>query len=443
VRDDTARILVVDDEPAVVDFLTRTLRHAARRVKACYDANSALEYARKEKPDLLVADYGLPGMDGVSLSRTLKEADPELEVILITGDHPDWDSDFLPSNWDWVAKPFQGPRLRWVAEHALERHRLRRENRWLSNELTWDPPFAFAGARSPSIQLAIHEAKSFVKGDDSLLWISGENGVGKRSLARWIHEFSPVSTRPLLMLSAQEAKAERLQQWNEGTLIVTGAEALSHAFGAALLRRLEESAIGKSRTDWKVILLSESQPHFQNTAIHAQDGLRHLMQVNHIHLPPLRQRVEDLFPLISHCLREWASAKSLSVPKMELTALRLLETHPWAENARELNQVLQEALATSQNQVTAESLKAVLRRYSTAFLELNTNQPHKLEDVERQVLSRTLKAHGGDKASTAKELGISVRTLYRKLRQFQSLSSGSGTDLGGIKVEGESGAISG
>lgn len=426
-RENLARIMVVGNEPAVVEYLARTLRGSSRRVKSCFDAQTAVEQAGREKPDLLVADLGSPGMSGVELSRRLQAADPELEVILVTGDSVDWSSSTLSAHTDWVANPFQGPRLRWVAERALERHRLRRENRILAAELSHSPLAPLTGARSKAARIAMQKAEAFIKSSDTLLWISGESGVGKRSLARWVHEAAGKEEgppMPLLMLNAYEAKPERLDDLDEGTLVLSHAEAMPAAFGLALLKRHEERVSNKLPLGMRVIFLTEARdlPWFSMGG--ALGGLGRLLETHHIHLPPLRQRGEDVFPLLSYNLREWSQRHDAPLPMVELAALRRLERHPWPGNARELREVVQAAMGVDPKRLTAGALSEVLKLNAESLVELDSVQGKTLEDIEKQVLRATLSATHGDKAETARQLGISVRTLYRKLRLNQTLLSG-------------------
>lgn len=418
-RDPWARILVVDDEPAVVDFLARALRGSARKVKSCLDAQAAIEQAVRERPDLLVADLGLPGMNGVELSRKLQEVDPDLEVILITGDSVDWARQALPAHADWVAKPFQGPRLRWVAERALERHRLRRENRMLAAALQHALPGPLAGARSQTIRFALNQAETFVQGHENLLWISGESGVGKRSLARWVHEAATgmgEASAPLLMLNGYEADPHRLDDLAEGTLVVLHAEAMPAAFGQALLRRHEESVAGRLPTVLRTVFLSESRHLPWSIGSGALEGLGHLLEAQHIHLPPLRERREDVFPLLGHILQDWAKANDKPLPPVEPAAMRRIESHPWPGNARELRETVAAAMTLDASVLKASSLSLSMKAKPSGIVELDGIHGKTLDAIEKQVLLATLNATQGDKAETARQLGISLRTLYRKLR---------------------------
>lgn len=416
-----ARILVVDDEPAVMEFLTRTLRAPSRRVRGCLNAGAALESARKEKPDLLIADLGLPGMDGMELSRRLKAEDPELEVILITGDAMDWQRPQSIGVFDWVAKPFQGPRLRWVADHALERHRLRRENRLLAAELALTPPPVVAGARSSSCRHAVKQAHRFALSSENLLWISGETGVGKRSLARWIHDCGVSAAEPLLQVDAKSVPVERIESLQSGTLVLTDAEALSLPVGESLLRRMNERSPNKLGPGPKIIFLTMASELPWGRAGSLLRGLALWLESNHVAIPPLRQRQEDLFPLIAYWLRDGARKQNQAMPKIELPALRLLEHYAWPENAGEVRWVIQDALALSREReeeaISGEAIRAVLEKRSRTWFDLSQPHSQTLEALERQVLLATLQANAGDKGATARQLGISLRTLYRKLKR--------------------------
>ncbi len=425
VANEDARILVVDDEPAVMEFLTRTLRAPSRRVRGCLNAGAALESARKEKPDLLIADLGLPGMDGIELSCRLKAEDPDLEVILITGDAIDWQRPQSMGAFDWVAKPFQGPRLRWVADQALERHRLRRENRLLAAELALTPPPVVAGARTAACRHAVNQAHRFALSSENLMWISGEIGVGKRSLSRWIHDCGVSASEPLLQVDAKSVPVERIETLQAGTLVLTDAESLSLAAGESLLRRMNERSPNKLGSGPKIIFLTKDSELPWGKAGSLLRGLALWLESNHIAIPPLRQRQEDLFPLLAFWLRDGARKQNQAMPKIELPALRLLEHYAWPENAGEVRWVMQDALALSRERseiaISGDTVRTVLEKRSRTWFDLSQPPSQTLEALERQVMLATLQANAGDKGATARQLGISLRTLYRKLKREASL----------------------
>jgi DNA-binding NtrC family response regulator len=429
------RILVVDDDRAVVELMLDELR-SRYDVAGVGSANEALARLEREDFDLMIADIEMPGMRGTDLLKTVLERRPNLLVLLITG----FGSIELAVQamragaCDFVAKPFKTNALVLAIERALRERTMRREIVRLRRQLDDTAPGELV-ARSPAMRKVLELAGRAAHSKASVL-ITGENGAGKSSLARWIHDHSDRRDAPFVQvgcaaLPAGYAEAELFGaghglfvEAGGGTILLDEICELPIDVQTALLRVLESARFRPTGAPDEVALTARV---IATTNRPIDDALRanklrpellYAINVIPIHVPPLRERAEDIPELVELCL-DRASRTSRRPAAITDAALRWLVRAEWPGNVRELANIVERAVAMSDHDtLLLEDVTAAGARMAESVSELMGSAAERqlsLAEVELGYIKRVLVQTGSNVTQAARILGIDRRTLYRKL----------------------------
>ncbi len=447
-----SHILVVDDDRVLLSTLERLLRREGFEVTACGDPESALEQVREQAPHLVVSDLMMPGLDGIELLRRVRGIAPETEVLLITG-HATVElavEAMRQGAYDFIQKPVERDQLLRVVERALDKQALSSENRRLRDRLAeLDSPSRMIGA-SPSMtelkRMVAHVAPS-----DLPVLITGESGTGKEMVADLLHGLSRRSAGRAIKIScaaipenlleselfgyergafsgAAASKPGRFELADGGTLFLDEIGEMSGAMQAKLLRVLQDGCLqrlGSTRdVHFDARLVCATNLNIAQ-AIHEKkfrEDLYHRINVIEIEVPPLRDRVEDIPLLTAHFLKVHAAPLGLPPRSISPEAVEMLSHYPWPGNVRELENVVQRAAVMAQGPVLrAEDLRFSAARKSpqagpsSEGLHIPPGTP--LSEVEELLIEDALRRSGGDKERAARLLGVSARTLYRRVRR--------------------------
>ncbi len=437
-----ASVLIVDDEAGMRNFLEKTLAARCGTVQCAGDAESADDLVRRHRFDLLVLDITLPGKSGIVWLRELRDQGYTGEVVLITA-FADLDTaiDALRAGAsDFILKPFRVTQILNAVKHGLERADLRRENFVLRRAwLQRTPPAGALVGGSIAIR-GLQAALKRVAAVNSTVLLTGESGTGKELAALKLHHDSPRSGGPFVPVNCATMSPEQIESElfgqaqgtdaaqrkgrdglfvyaQGGTLFLDEIGDLPAPLQATLLRVLEDRQIrpvGSEQqipVDVRIVAASNRPLAAEVTAGRFRNDLYYRLQVIEINLPPLRSHKEDIPDLVRHFVE--ILAPQLGVPPMHISPeeLAYLAQYDWPGNVRELRNLIERSLILGTLNVSA--LYQGLRRTTQA-----NSLPTDLHSLEKQHILAVLDSVAGDKTRAAQLLGISRRTLERRVAEW-------------------------
>lgn len=442
-------VLVVDDEPSNVASLSKIFAREGMRVLTASGAREALEQARRHTVEVVLTDLMMPGTNGVELLRAIKEVSPDTEVVLMTayGTVETAVQAMREGAYDFVEKPLKRMSIVKSVRKAAERHSLVAENRSLRKELQMLTTREIVG-QSPAVRRVLEVAGQAAPSTATVL-ILGESGTGKELLARYIHTKSARSEKPFVAVNcaaipetileaelfghergsftgAVARREGRFAKARGGTLFLDEIGELAPAVQVKLLRVLQEGEyepIGGStiKADVRVVAATNRDLAAEVEAGRFREDLYYRLNVISITAPPLRARREDIPLLVDHFLGIYChkNARSrLTVPKE--VENKLLD-YAWPGNVRELQNIVERsAVLCRKDFLGLEDLPDAIASAapcapSTVGFAIGTP----LQEVELRLIRETLAHTGGDKSLAAQLLGISTRTIYRKLGETE------------------------
>jgi len=444
------RICVIDDNEILRDSVAEALTRDDHMVTAFGDPVEALRAVKVGSFDCVITDLKMPGMDGVTLLRELSAAGCQASIVMMTAFATvDTAVEAMKLGaFDYIQKPFDVERLCLVVDRATQNATLRSENEALRRSLTDGDDRVMVG-ESASMRVMRETVKRVAPSANTVL-IQGESGTGKELLARAVHSASPRADRPMLCLNcaalsgnlleselfghergaftgADRVRKGRFELADGGTLLLDEVSEIPLALQAKLLRVLQErqfERVGSSITrnaDVRVIATTNRNLSDWVARKRFREDLFFRLSVLPVVVPTLRERREDIPMLVDHFLSRASSRSGRPKLRVDTQAMRLLNEYDWPGNVRELENLCERAsvlvidgLLTTQ--VVAPWLSGIRR---TESLERSLRPGHLIEDMERQIIERTLNEQGGHRAKTAAALGIGVRTLGLKLKQWR------------------------
>jgi two-component system response regulator FlrC len=436
----SATVMVVDDEPVIRKSLARAIQRTGVDVVTAADGPEALAKFREVRSSLVFADACLPGMDGFALMRSLKHVAPETAVVLITGfDVAEIAAQARQEGARAVlAKPFTYESVRTLLAEAL--------------------PGATDGSdllpltESPEMESVLGLGRR-VAATDATVLILGETGTGKEVLARYIHRASGRATGPFVAVNCSalpESLAESelfghergaftgaigrraglFEAASGGTLVLDEVSEIPLTLQAKLLRVLQEKEVIRVGTttavpiDVRVIAVSNRDLRTEVREGRFRPDLFYRLNVVCLRVPPLRERAADIPLLTRYFLQRYGAAHGSRATGFTAAGLDWLLSHRWPGNVRELENVVQRAvIMTPEGEIGPEHLTLE----STGMEVAAPVTPGRtIADVERELILATLGRLNGNRTSTAKALGISVRTIRNRLREYRNLQVGAG-----------------
>jgi DNA-binding NtrC family response regulator len=446
----TGRVLVADDEEGVRTFLAETLERAGHEVIQVADGAAAVRVAREEPFDVVLTDLRMPVTDGMTVVRTVRTEQPDIEVIVLTafGDVATAVEAMKLGAFDYLEKPLSSPAaLRQLVASALDR-RVSLAAR-APTEVATSVRLTFgARAMRPVVDALTRVAKT-----GATVLLQGESGSGKEVAARLLHDLSPRAQRPFMAINCAVLTAElleselfghekgaftgahaqrrgRVELADGGTFFLDEVGELQPLLQAKLLRVLEErrfERLGGSipiTVDVRWVAATNRDLRAMAREGTFREDLYHRLAVFPIRLPPLRERREDIVPLAEWLLaRLSTSAGRPTCPRLDDPAKARLESADWPGNVRELRNVLERAMILTDGPVLAPEhlwIEAGSEREdaSAATASLARSPESSLAELERLTIQRTLAAVGGNRREAATKLGIGLRTLYDKLKRY-------------------------
>lgn len=449
---DEVRILVVDDEEIARQNLMHVLGREGWQVDCAADAAQAATLLNETRYQLVLTDLRMPGVDGLTLLRSIKERDSSIEVIVITA-HASAGSAveaMRAGAFFYIEKPFRIADVRKIVHEALEKGQLKRENTALKVELAQSTNSRRIVSSSEVMQRLLATATQIAPTDCTVL-IHGETGVGKELIARHIHECSNRAAAPFIAINcgvlseellanelfghergaftgAAATKPGLLEVAEGGTLFLDEVTEMPPAIQVKLLRVLQErefSRLGGSqiiKSNIRILAATNRNPLEAVDAGVLRQDLYFRLNVLGLEIPPLRERKEDLPVLVAHFLSRHALRMGKSLPQVSDDAMKHLLNYPFPGNIRELENILERAVALCRSQIIDESLlpENLVGASSAKIGTANRTSIRTLAEMEREHILDVLKCCDGSRVQAAKILGIDRVSLWRKMKSYSN-----------------------
>jgi len=438
-------VLVVDDEPSNVVSLEKIFQREGMRVLTADGAKTALEVSRKHRVQVVLTDLMMPGVNGVELLRALKEISPDTEVVLMTayGTVETAVQAMREGAYDFVEKPLKRMNIVKSVRKAAERHSLVAENRSLREELKLLTSREIVG-QSAALRRVLDVATQAAPSSATVL-VLGESGTGKELIARYIHSKSNRASGPFVAVNcaaipesileaelfghergaftgAVARREGRFARARGGTLFLDEIGELTPAVQVKLLRVLQEGEyepVGgvPVRADVRIVAATNRDLASEVEAGRFREDLYYRLNVIAVTAPPLRNRREDIPLLVDHFLGVYCKKNGRARLSVAPDVMRKISDYSWPGNVRELENVVERAAVLCRTDtLRMEDLPdAVAEANAPAPTALTFAIGTPLEEVEHRLIRETLGYTNGDKSLAAQLLGISTRTIYRKL----------------------------
>jgi two-component system response regulator AtoC len=485
---DSRSVLVVDDDAQIRSLLADLLKeagYAVRQAKTGAEATAAVE---KQRPDLVMMDVKLPDMDGLDVLKTMKRERPELEIIVMTafGGSSSAIKAMEHGAYDYVTKPFEIDDLLATLRRVFEHAAMSEEVSALRLELGKTAAVRERIVGSSRPMLEVYKLIGKVAGSDATVLITGESGTGKELVAEALHKASKRNPHPLVKVScaalpetlletelfghekgsftgAMTMRKGRFESANKGTIFLDEIGEMTLGTQTKLLRILQEhefERIGSNtpiKVDIRVIAATNRNLADEVDAGGFREDLYYRLNVIHIHMPPMRERMEDIPQLVEHFLAKYrAKPDAIPTPISEEAVARLME-HDWPGNVRELENAIERAVVLSRGATImpehlplaespasaggrarsrkglaakngdgaadADETALVGEAADAAIANENGNGvggsfKEAVESLEKRLIAEALERNHGNRSKAAEELGIYRRLLYAKMREY-------------------------
>lgn len=448
-------VLIVDDERVIRESFSRVLLKEGYTVTAVESGRLALERAADEPFDIVLLDLKMPGLDGMETLRHLKEIDPEVVSIMITG-YPTIESAVQAVKlgaYDYLTKPSSPDELRIAVARAAERRRLAFANEQYRRRLETSgisPPIV---GQSKSMRLLMEVIRKVAPTDSTVL-ITGESGTGKELVARAIHQLSPRKEKEFVAVDcntlvenlleselfghvrgaftgAVSRKHGLLELASGGTFFFDEVSNLTLNTQSKLLRVIQEREIrpvgGNQRIKTDVRILAASNQNLMEAIVQKtfREDLFYRLSVVPIHLPALRERKEDLPLLVNHFIQRFNRKRQKPIKGITPAAMELLRKYDWPGNVRELENTIERAMILERGEMISPEGLAGLSFAGPLLKPLHASgKLLSLHELERNHIEWILKQTAGHKSKAARILGIDRKTLYQKIQRYHLEESG-------------------
>ncbi len=450
------KVLVIDDEAGVRRTLSMILEDEGYQVISASDGKEGLERALKEEPDLILCDIRMPRLDGLEFLEQYRKKNGQALVITITayGSTELAVEAMKKGAYDYLPKPFTTAEVVLTLKKAEEREKLRREVTRLRQRVKADQRFPEIVAKSAGMREAVELATKVAQHPSTVL-ITGESGTGKELIARLIHTSSPRASRPFVPINcgaipenlleselfghakgaftgAHADRAGLFEEADGGTLFLDEIGELPSQLQVKLLRALQEGEIRRvgdsssRKVDVRIITATARDLEQEVREANFRSDLYYRINVVRIHLPPLRQRTEDVPPLTRCFLERLSKQLGINVTGFEPAAMKLLLSHPWYGNVRQLENVVERAMVLAEGPtIRPEDLpdficqpEASVEGPQEALPADELSIKKQTAELERRLIGRALQVTDGNRTKAAELLDLSYRALLYKIRDY-------------------------
>jgi DNA-binding NtrC family response regulator len=444
-----AHILIVEDEVNIRSALVTMLEKLGHEVQGAGTAEEALSLLKHAKMDLVMTDLRMPGLGGMEFLRQMKEKWPETEAIVMTafGSIDTAVEAMRLGAYDYLTKPIDRDRFHVVIEKALEHHTLAQENKQLRDRLETRTRFDQMVGESEPMQ-RVYGLVDMVADSGVTVLLTGESGTGKELVARSIHHKSARADGPFITLNcgalpdnlfeselfgyekgaftgAMATKAGRFELADGGTLLLDEVGELSLRSQVDFLRVLETKEfrrLGGTKliaVDTRIIAATNRNLKEAVKQGDFREDLYYRLNVVPIRLPPLRERGDDIPLLAERFLREFATQYHHEPKEISRDAMRLLRLYSWPGNIRQLRNLMERLVITVKDSaIQSEHLPEEIQASKEDARMMVVALGSSLKDVERETIRRTLAEVTNHREQAAKLLGISLRALQYKIKEY-------------------------
>ncbi len=444
-------LLVVDDEPSMLEFLEYMLTKENYRVTSTLHGAEAQRLIQERSFDLVISDLRMPDLDGLELLRSAQSVDPEVPFLFITAyASSDTAIEALKLGaFDYVTKPFQVEELKNLVRNALQASSLKRKVRLLESER--EQTDQLVGVSPPMLE--IYKLIGTIAATDSTVLITGESGTGKELVARAVHRASPRRDRPFVSVNcgafaetlleselfgyvkgaftgATANKKGLFETADGGTLFLDEVGETSPAMQVKLLRALQERTVrrvgGNAEIAVNVRLIAATNRKLEDeiSAGNFREDLYYRLAVIPMRIPPLRERASDIVALVQHFIQVYNRKQNRQTQGITEEGLACLERYHWPGNVRELENVIERAIALETGDyIQRDRLPEMIResRPPTGesaipqFDESGFSLEDHLNQIEAELLTRALEISGGNQKRAAEILKLSYRSFRHRL----------------------------
>ena len=448
-----ATILIVDDARSTLRALEVILKREGYTVLTAASGTEGLTYIEQHEVDLLLCDVKMPKMDGLTVLRQVKAQDAGMAVVMMSG-HGDIStavSAMKEGAFDYLVKPFGEDEVLRVVQKALAMRALVVENLLLKRQVRDQFARAHVIGSSPTWN-RVYQMVQQVAPSQATVLLTGESGTGKELIAGLLHRLSPRAERPFIVLNAAAMPATLLEAElfgyekgaftgalqrkpghfelaDGGTLFLDEIGDMPFEVQAKLLRVLQDGTfkrlggINTLRVNVRVVAATNKDLSKEVASERFRQDLYYRLNVIAIHLPPLRERLQDIPLLAAHFLQKYARENRKEITAIQQEAIEHLMRYDWPGNVRELENVIERAVVLTKGSTI--TLADLYLEEQQAKAPLNTNEyfvlPARstLAQIEREAIIQALRHTEGNREATARLLNIGPATLYRKFKEYQ------------------------
>jgi len=442
-------ILIVDDDEITCNLLEEVLSKEGYVVDKALNGREAIDKGENKPYDVVLTDIRMIDVDGMEVLRAYRQKSPDSIIIMMTafGSIETAIRAIKEGAYDYVSKPFKLDEIKLTIRRALEQKRLLQENLFYRQELITKYKLENIVGRSPQM-LQVYKTVARVAESRSTVLIAGESGTGKELVARAIHFNSPRSSKPYVAVDcgslaetlleselfghvrgaftgAVTNKKGLFEEADNGTCFLDEVGDISLAMQAKLLRVIQEHEIkrvgGTETTKIDVRIIAATNKNLEELVAEKKfrEDLFYRLNVVSIHLPPLRERLDDIPFLADHFLRKYAAENEKPVSRVSAEVLDLLLRYQWPGNVRELENVIERAVTLSPHSlILPEDLPRRLRVEPSEISATSLPSQVSLTELEKIYIKKVLEETGGNKKRAADILGIDRRTLYRMAARY-------------------------
>jgi DNA-binding NtrC family response regulator len=462
-------VLVVDDERTLARAVKAFLTEAGYETEIAGDAEQAVQLLESLRPDVVFADVRLPGMSGIDLLRKIREFDPAISVIIMTahGTIEGAVEAVKLGAFDYMKKPVDLEELKLLADRARENALLKQELSYYRRRAASDESFAGILGSSPAMRAVLDQVRQIAALEETPpVLITGETGTGKGLVARSLHSSGSRSAKPFIDVNctalpanlmeaelfgyergaftdAKESKLGLFEAAEGGFLFLDEVGDLEPTLQGKLLRAIEERTVRRvggirdRKIDVRIVAATNRDLESEVRQNRFRSDLYFRLAVILLHLPPLRERGDDVLQLADHFLRRFSTKYGKGVRRIDAGAREALRSYPWPGNVRELSHVIERAVLWSRDanlnvdhlsiasptamgsdpkgQAPAEP---TLPRITDGTTPAGTQDGMDLTQLERTTIERAMREAGGNQTRAAQRLGISRDTLRYRLKKF-------------------------
>jgi len=442
-------ILIVDDDEITCNLLEEVLSKEGYVVDKALNGREAIDKGENKPYDVVLTDIRMIDVDGMEVLRAYRQKSPDSIIIMMTafGSIETAIGAIKEGAYDYVSKPFKLDEIKLTIRRALEQKRLLQENLFYRQELITKYKLENIVGRSPQM-LQVYKTVARVAESRSTVLIAGESGTGKELVARAIHFNSPRSSKPYVAVDcgslaetlleselfghvrgaftgAVTNKKGLFEEADNGTCFLDEVGDISLAMQAKLLRVIQEHEIkrvgGTETTKIDVRIIAATNKNLEELVAEKKfrEDLFYRLNVVSVHLPPLRERLDDIPFLADHFLRKYAAENEKPVSRISAEVLDLLLRYQWPGNVRELENVIERAVTLSPHSlILPEDLPRRLRVEPSEISATSLPSQVSLTELEKIYIKKVLEETGGNKKRAADILGIDRRTLYRMAARY-------------------------